>query len=61
MSYFEQHNETVPEIMIISNIVVMGEFLLGQHLLISCFLTPVENLASEGKRLLLLIINNALF
>ena len=29
---------------------------LGQHLLIPCFLSPAENLASEGGRLLLLIL-----
>ena len=35
--------------------------LLGQHLLIPCFLSPGENLVGEGGRLLLLIINILLF
>ena len=35
--------------------------ILGQHLLIPCFLSPGENLASEGGRLLLLILIILLF
>ena len=39
-----------------TRIVVRLLWYLGQHLLIPCFLSSAKNLASEGRRLLLLIL-----
>ena len=45
----------------IYSIVQAPNIRLGQNLVVPCFLSPGENLAIEGGKLLLLILINSLF